>query len=543
MTNLRKGNYMGVTKPKLVVLTGSFNPPTLAHLDLLKKAIAAVGAERGLFLPANDEYVQRKMAKANESVAISAEARIAMLEAMCCGDLSLGLALAEMGAARTCTYESLLRVSEQNPGYDVLLVIGADKIKIVPKWRRVNELLRDFQFVISRRGDDAVEELIAKSPIAKALSAATAATFEIGGDVAEMSSSEVRRRFVAGEDYAPLLHPAAAAVLARYTPEDFPQLDFKSWARIVLGTGRFGESKVNKRVYEMNRDLFLAWARGEAIEVPSGLGDRRSLLEGTRVYSSALDASAVPVCGGETRIGCANEDCVEVARELLEEGFNPAILNLASRRHACGGYDSGKSAQEEYLCRSSTLSQSLYQYFKPTLKCVRESGVPQKGNAYPLDISFGGIYSPGVRFFRTGKDGMFAYREHPFDCAVITVAALSFREPNNYCNEERQYMAADGGFTPEGDAIQLDKIRTICRIALLNGHDSIVLGAFGCGVNKLPCDAVADQFRRVFNEPEFTGKFRLLVFAIREGRGSARRPVEENGKFAPFYTTFGRWAK
>ena len=116
MTNLRKGNYMGVTKPKLVVLTGSFNPPTLAHLDLLKKAIAAVGAERGLFLPANDEYVQRKMAKANESVAISAEARIAMLEAMCCGDLSLGLALAEMGAARTCTYESLLRVSEQNPG-------------------------------------------------------------------------------------------------------------------------------------------------------------------------------------------------------------------------------------------------------------------------------------------------------------------------------------------------------------------------------------------------------------------------------------------
>ena len=277
--------------------------------------------------------------------------------------------------------------------------------------------------------------------------------------------------------------------------------------------------------------------------MPSGLGDRQRLLEGTKVYSSALDASAVPACGADTKFGCANEDCVEVARELLGGGFNPAILNLASRSHACGGYNSGLSAQEEYLCRSSTLSQSLYQYFKPTLKCVRESGVPQKGNVYPLDISFGGIYSPGVRFFRTGKDGMFTYREQPFDCAVITVAALSFREPNNYCNEERQYMAEDGGFTPEGDAIQLNKIRTICRIALLNGHDSIVLGAFGCGVNKLPCQAVADQFRRVFDEPEFRAKFRRIVFAIREGRGSARRPVEENGKFAPFYATFGRWAK
>jgi uncharacterized protein (TIGR02452 family) len=138
---------------------------------------------------------------------------------------------------------------------------------------------------------------------------------------------------------------------------------------------------------------------------------------------------------------------------------------------------------------------------------------------------------------------MFAYREQPFDCAVITVAALSFREPNSYCNEERQYMAEDGGFTPEGDAIQLNKIRTICRIALLNGHDSVVLGAFGCGVNKLPSGAVADQFRRVFDEPEFKGKFRAVVIAIREGRGSARRPVEKNGKFAPFYATFGRWTK
>ena len=107
-----KGNYMNETndRPKLVVLNGSFNPPTLAHLDLLKKAMAAVGAGRGLFLPANDEYVRRKMAKANESVVIGAEARIAMLEAMCRGEPSLELSLVDMGATRTYTYESLLRV-------------------------------------------------------------------------------------------------------------------------------------------------------------------------------------------------------------------------------------------------------------------------------------------------------------------------------------------------------------------------------------------------------------------------------------------------
>ena len=199
------------------------------------------------------------------------------------------------------------------------------------------------------------------------------------------------------------------------------------------------------------------------------------------------------------------------------------------------------SAQEETLCRLSTLSQSLYQYYDPKYKCVQDAEVPHRFNAYPLDIDFGGIYSPGVMFFRKNlKDG-YAFREVPFACGVITVAALSFREPNNYCNEERQYMAGDGGFTPEGDAIQLNKIRSIYRIALKNGHDSVVLGAFGCGVNKLPCDAVADQFRRVLEEPEFKGKFKEIVFAILEGRGSARHPVEEQGKFTPFYAVFGRW--
>ena len=104
-------------------------------------------------------------------------------------------------------------------------------------------------------------------------------------------------------------------------------------------------------------------------------------------------------------------------------------------------------------------------------------------------------------------------------------------------------MAEYGGFTPKGYDVQLNKIFTICRIAFLNDHDSIVLGAFGCGVNKLACDVVANQFKQVFNEPEFRAKFRTLVFAIREGCSNARDLVDENGKFAPFYTTFGTWAK
>ena len=45
-------------RPKLVVLTGSFNPPTLAHLDLLKKAMAAVDWARGT-RPTEDDLLGR----------------------------------------------------------------------------------------------------------------------------------------------------------------------------------------------------------------------------------------------------------------------------------------------------------------------------------------------------------------------------------------------------------------------------------------------------------------------------------------------------
>ncbi len=304
--------------------------------------------------------------------------------------------------------------------------------------------------------------------------------------------------------------------------------------------GRFGAKRVREAVYKDNIGVFRNWGYNLPSGRIVGLGDRDAMLAGTKVYSRAFVVGDVPPWGGETKVGCVNADCVDVARELLDAGLNPAILNLASRRRPCGGYDKGMGAQEESLCQLSTLSQSLYQYYDPKYKCVQDANVPHRFNAYPLDINFGGIYSPGVMFFRKNARDGYAFREEPFACGVITVAALSFREPNDFCNEERQYMAPDGGFTPEGEAIQLSKTRTIFRLALANRHDSVVLGAFGCGVNKLPAAAVADQFRRVLEEPEFKGKFRAVVFAILERRG-ANRPVEEQGKFSSFYKTFGRF--
>ena len=47
-------------KQRIVVLGGSFNPPTIAHYRLMKEAVDALGADLGFFVPVSDDYLKRK---------------------------------------------------------------------------------------------------------------------------------------------------------------------------------------------------------------------------------------------------------------------------------------------------------------------------------------------------------------------------------------------------------------------------------------------------------------------------------------------------
>ena len=269
------------------------------------------------------------------------------------------------------------------------------------------------------------------------------------------------------------------------------------------------------------------------------LGDHKAFLEGSKLYKKPFDVSDVGTVYESTVTGCINADCMDVAEQLIARGYNPAILNLASAKRPCGGWDAGMGAQEESLCFSSTLSQSLYQFGDPKYKNVRDSGVTLKEIGYPHDINYGGIYSPGVTFFRNNISKYYTLRDESFKCDVITVAALCFNGKSHYAGiDELSYQAEDGGFTPEGREIMLNKIRTIFRVGVEHGNDALVLGAFGCGAYALLPSAVAPLFRVVMEEPEFKNKFKLLVFSILE---RPRRPQGLDGKFAPFYREFGTY--
>lgn len=324
----------------------------------------------------------------------------------------------------------------------------------------------------------------------------------------------------------------AYTILIRMINNQFPSWDHEK-ARASARQGRYGQHNVNRSVYKSNCDIFRAkgyrTSSGKLVSLP----DDDPMIPGTEVYDSPQPLTESPILSAATKTSVVNRDSMLVAKDMIDAGLNPAVLNLASAYHACGGYDKGSSAQEESLCRVSTLSRSLYQYY--SAESAAECSTLFVRKAYPMHIRYGGIYSPGVTVFRDMSNG-FALLEEPYQVAVISVAALNFRETNRYANDNLEYRAEDGGFTPEGSSIMHDKIRTIFRIALNHGHDSLVLGAFGCGAFRLPTELVAGLFKEILEEDEFDNRFREVRFAILENCPPWERGI--NGKFAPFYKLF-----
>jgi len=517
---------------KIVVLTGSFNPVTKAHFEILSKAVEYLHADKGLFVATNDKYLTRKTvveAKTRTKFFLSEGIRKEMLESLNKENNKLFFGGFELGSESPATDKTLRKVIKDNKGYDVYYLCGADKFKNIPHWSNFNNMIKDMYICVIARKDIDINYIINNDPLwiphkNKVI------IFNTTDDIKEVSSTELRNNYFKGLDYKSLMNEGPYNILKGIDPNSFKELteEYIIENTIKYG-GRFGGNLARKLVYKSNTKLFNNWDN-------KLLGDRDSKIYNTKVYKEEFRVNSNN--NYNTLFDCVNEDCVDVAFNLINEGLNPAILNLASNVHPCGGYDSGSLAQEESLSYSSTLSQSLYQFGNPKKKYFKEANLKHIPGVYPMDINYGGIYSPNVCFFRNNIDKYYTLRNKPFECSVISVASLSNRQKNEWTNDESIYFDNNGLLTKEGIEIESNKIRTIYRIALANNHDSLVLGAFGCGVYNLNSNQVANLFKNILDEPEFKNKFKKIVFAIYEGKGSTRKVVGKNGKFKPFYEIF-----
>jgi uncharacterized protein (TIGR02452 family) len=194
-----------------------------------------------------------------------------------------------------------------------------------------------------------------------------------------------------------------------------------------------------------------------------------------------------------------NGDSIDTAWELQQQGYVPLVLNMASDRHAGGGWLNGAMAQEEALCYRSDLSSRL------------------ETVSYPWQM-YTGVYTPDVFIFRDGPVSNYQmYRWK--DCTWLSFCSVAaIRRPalvkGDYKDHDRRVMKA--------------KIKGILDMAIYHDHDCLVLGALGCGAFGNPPDKVAEIFKEYIEDPEYQGRFKKIVFAILEDRNSARNSAKGN---------------
>ena len=213
-----------------------------------------------------------------------------------------------------------------------------------------------------------------------------------------------------------------------------------------------------------------------------------------------------------------NEDSVLAVQDLVRNGYRPILLNMANLHTPGGGVLNGARAQEESLFRRSNLCVSLYQYDEYHAGLI---GVPPSEDRYPMNRETGGIYSGRVVFFRSGPDNGDGLMDDPFECAVVSVAAIN-----------RPELDGNGKIVPWAAETTKTKIRTMLRIGILNGHDAIVLGAWGCGAFRNPPEHMARLFHEILCEKEFMNKYRVVRFAVIDDHNS------KHGNFAAFDREF-----
>lgn len=149
----------------IVVLGGSFNPPTMAHRKIMEHAMAAAHAETGIFVPSSDAYVTRKMNKIKtDNQVYSENERAAML--ILYTDENTTISMTEYGDdGRGHTYETLCKIQDAHPDTRIWFVIGDDKLDIMTRWRNHEALLENFFFVVLTRSGIDVKKKLNSHPV------------------------------------------------------------------------------------------------------------------------------------------------------------------------------------------------------------------------------------------------------------------------------------------------------------------------------------------------------------------------------------------
>ena len=153
---------------RIVVMGGSFNPPTIAHLKMMQASLDQLGAEKGFFVPTADRSLRCKMRRAGfpEGV-LSEETRIEMLSAMAEEDRRLEVTDVEFQHPKHWyAQETMGYIQEQYPEAELFFLIGSDNLENYARAFRLVEFLEKYHYAVVDRGDGDLDAILREIPAA-----------------------------------------------------------------------------------------------------------------------------------------------------------------------------------------------------------------------------------------------------------------------------------------------------------------------------------------------------------------------------------------
>lgn len=186
-----------------------------------------------------------------------------------------------------------------------------------------------------------------------------------------------------------------------------------------------------------------------------------------------------------------NQKSFEMARDYALAGKKVCVLNFASATNPGGGVETGANAQEEDLCRCSTLyphlvKQAVSEYYK----------VHRAAHNTLYDDAC--IYTSHVIVARDDRSELLLSPSDYYTVDVITCAAPNLRRtkiPNNKLYD-----------------LHKSRAKRILDVAAYEGADVVILGAFGCGAFLNDPEVVAKAYRDVIKAYQHI--FDVIGFAV-----------------------------
>ena len=192
-----------------------------------------------------------------------------------------------------------------------------------------------------------------------------------------------------------------------------------------------------------------------------------------------------------------------------------AALNFANPIDPGGGVMYGAHAQEESICRCSTLlpclvDEYLIENFYLIHQEKKRSGLMD--NNYNDDC----IYTPNIHVFKSDTLSPQLMDEDKWYCVdIITCAAPNLYRKKSYFGDGSPKIKAE-----ELKELHINRFRQIFNVALREKAEVLILGAFGCGAFKNPPEVVAEAAYEIIQE--YLHSFETIEFAIYSSQGESK---------------------